>query len=147
MILLLNSFQDEVYWPKQNIEPKCKSNLVKFGEEPYRKNKDGEYEYIRIKCPEGLSDNDCYRRSCNCDVDRIDENTNQQVSVQNGWECLPPIPLETFNTMFLSPSPMKYAIDKDIDTSQLSAKINELEIGFKKTFVSFKFKKHKRFTC
>ena len=101
----------------------------------YGKNKEGEYIYIPIKCPADVSATDCYRRACNCD-DRIDEFNEQPVSVRNGWECLPPIPLETINTMFLSPSPMKYTINKTMDQSQLNAKMDELEIAFKQKFVS-----------
>ena len=145
---LINSYPGGEYLPNANLKTLCNGDLIKSsaGEEVYGKNKEGEYIYIPIKCPTEVSATDCYRRACNCD-DSIDEFDQQPVSVRNGWECLPPVPLETFNTMFLSPSPMKYTIDKNMDQSQLNAKMDELEIAFKEKFVSFKIWSSVKYTA
>ena len=139
----MNSFPDGVYLPKKNVETKkdeetkCNKNLLIQGKEIYLKNNDGEYEYKWIKCPDDVKADgrDCYRRACNCDVE-INPDTNQPVSIRDGWRCLTPVPLETFNTIFLSPSPMKYTVDKNIDSSELGAIMNQLEISFGEKFVS-----------
>ena len=135
----LNSSRDGVYFPQQNLVAQCDDELVKFPvKDPYAKNDDGEYIYIQMKqCPNILSATVCYRRACNCD-DRIDTETKQPVSIRDvfGWQCFAPEPLETFNTMFLSPSPMLYAVDKNSDAMELGAKWDQLEISFGQNFVS-----------